>query len=940
MCSRLSFCVLTGALSLLASVTTPAQGAFIWIEGEDYESATVHGNAWWESIRKEGLSGGDYVTNFKESDQPEGKATYKVKVAEGGTYALWLRGASNGFTWSLNGAAPVATSAGELRKLDRDNRRNQEWVRRYRDERNLAIDGATDARYYGWHYLADLELTSGEHTLTFTLGGAQEEKPHGAIDCFVLTTGPFEPNGPFKPGEANPNVVAHPPETMWDFAPDPDPLSETALFDLRYLNEEVAGQSGFVRLSEDGQSFLRGDGQPLRFWAGTDYNQRHLSLQDMVRHAEFLAKRGVNIVRWHGDLAPNLSRRERNEGKTIELADVDEKELDEAFKLVAGMKEAGIYTILSPYWGSHTRREANWDIPDPVNGNLAGLVFFLPEVQEAYKGYLRALYTRPNPYTGIPLKDDPAVAIIQLQNEDSMLFYTFQNVRGEAETILRRKYLDWLKEKYGSVEAIKKAWKDYVYDVRGADWDNGLPAIMLVWEFTVDGIQSKKDVPGFLQRRADQLEFFAYTMHAFNAEIARFLREDLGAPQLINAGNWKSVDPVSADDAERWSYTATEVIGKNHYFGALHTGRTRGWQILPDHIYENRSASKHPRQLPTNVRQVLGHPFIIPESLWVPPNLYESEGPLMVASQQSVNGVDGFFWFANGVPEWNPAVQGNRNSSLTKWTYATPMQLGQFPAAALLYRTGMLEQAPPVVVERRSLEDIWDETLPLTAESAAFDPNRDRGLMAPEVELDSAVDPLAFLVGPVMVEYGADPAETEIADYRKHIDHAKGMVRSSTGEVEVHHKRGLYLVKAPRAQAVAGFLGENGIIDLGDVRIDARNHFATVTTVALDAQPLRQSKRVLVQLGTVQRPTGFSSEKVNLVINDKPLEAFRILETGQTPWQVERMEGTLKIRNTGLKEAVVLDPNGMPRETIALEKAGDWMQLTLPEDALYVVLRG
>lgn len=914
-------------------------GAFVWVEGEAHESALVQSNDWWESIRKEGLSGGDYVTHFQEDDVP-GTVVYSVEVPEDGTYVLWLRGAFNGLAYAVNGAAAEFVTPNGLRRQDRDNRRNADWEPRFRDERNLAIDGGTDARFYAWLRLGEFPLSRGTQTLEFTLGGPEEDKPYGAIDCLVLTTESFTPNGPFKPGESNPNVVRFASERMWSFAPEPDALSQDSLLDLRYLNEDVAGENGFVRLSEDGQGFVRGDGQPLRFWAGTDYNQRKLSIEEMKRHAEFLAKRGVNVVRWHGDLAPQLNRRDRRDGKTVALTDVDEKELDEAFKLVAGMKEAGIYTVLSPYWGSHTRREANWDIPNPVNNNLAGLVFFLPEVQEAYKGYLRALYTRPNPYTGIALKDEPAVAIIQLQNEDSMLFYTMQNVRGEAETILRQQYLDWLLKKYGSLEGIQEAWKGYTYDVRHPDWEDGLPGIMLVWEFTVDGIRSKQAEPGFLERRADQLEFFARTMRNFNAEMVRFIREDLGAPQLINAGNWKSVDPVSADDAERWSYTATDVIGKNHYYGALHTGRTRGWQILPDHIYENRSATRNPRRLPTNVRQVWGHPFIIPESLWVPPNRYESEGPLMVASQQSVNGMDAFFWFATGVPEWIPAVQGGRNSSLTKWTYATPMTLGQFPASALLYRTGMLEAAPPVLIERRSLEDIWDETLPLMAESAAFDPNRDQGLMAPEVKLDSVIDPLAFLVGPVWVEYGADPAETEIADYKKHINHAQGWVRSATGEVEAHFERGLYLVKAPRAQAVAGFLKENGSVDLGDVRVQSKNAYATVSTVALDEKPLRQSKKVLVQLGTFQRPTGFSAETVQLNVDGMPLSGFRILETGETPWQIARFEGTLKIRNPQLKEAVVLDANGMPRETMPLKSADDWVELTLPEDALYVVLRG
>ncbi|MGF1485151.1 MAG: hypothetical protein ACFBZ8_12395 [Opitutales bacterium] len=929
-------------MACLAGLAPASLGAFLWIEGEAHDSAETTSNAWWEAVRKDGLSGGAKVASFKEPDQAMGRVTYSVEIPESGSYTLWVRGAGNGFTYAVNGEEAGVIKPRALRGEDNRNRRTEGYVRRFRDERNLALDGGTGGKHYAWLKFGSHDLDAGTHTLTFLLGDPENEKPHAAIDCFVLTTEGFEPNGQYRPGETNPNVITQDASKMWPFEPSTDPLSEESLLDLRYLNEDVAGQSGFVRLSEDGHSFVRADGQPLRFWAGTNYNQRSLSIDEMKRHAEFLAKRGVNVIRWHGDLAPQVSRRERRDGKTVELNDVDEKELDEAFKLVAGMKEAGIYTILSPYWGSHTRREANWEIPNPVNGNLAGLVFFVPEVQEAYKGYLRALYTRPNPYTGVPLKDEPAVAVIQLQNEDSMLFFTFQNVRGEAEVLLKQQFRDWLIEKYGSIEKTKEAWHGYRYDFRGEDWKDGLPAIMLVWEFSQGGVESKGDNAGFLKRRADQLEFFARTMYNFNTEIARFLREDLGAPQLINAGNWKTVDPVLVSDAERWSYTANEVSGKNHYFGALHTGRTRGWQILPDHIYTNKLGALSPREFPTNARQTWGHPFIIPESLWVPPNRYESEGPLVVASQQSVNGVDAFFWFATGKPEWIPAVQGGRNSSLTKWTFATPMQLGQFPASALLYRTGMLQEADPVIVERRSLENIWDETLPLTAESASFDPNRDQGLMAPDLKLESPIDPLAFLVGPVLVEYGADPSETEIDEsYREHIDHEKAMVRSSTGEVEIHHERGLYLIKSPRVQAASGYLGKAEGIDLGDVKLSVKNEYAAITTVALDEQPLKASKKVLVQIGTYQEPNGWKTEKINLKIEGKPMAAQRIMETGETPWMIRRAEGVLWIRNAGLKEAVVLDANGLPRGEADFVKAeGDWMKLTLPEDALYVVLRG
>lgn len=962
-----------GVVCLLLAST--AQAAFVWVEGESASAKSVHHNVWWEAVREGGLSGGAMVGSFSEPDQDTGTATIPFSVPQSDTYELWVRVSSGGtgYDYQLDDRPRKHLDPGAVRREDQENRRTEGYRPRFHDERNLALDGTTDARYYAWILLGDVQLEQGEHTLKFWLGSTEAEKRFGAVDAFVLTTEGFEPNGQFKPGEVNPRELTYDPADMWSFAPERDPLSDDALLDLRFLNEDAAGEHGFIRLSDDGFSFVRGDGEPIRFWGGTDYVQREAfqmiryherqieryrnegrseaveeeikrleearrqAWEDLRHHARFLAKRGVNIVRWHGHLPASLSRSEAEAGRELKLSDIDEEALDQAFRLVAAMKEAGIYSILSPYWGSHTKIQPGWDLPDPENDNLSALVFFVPEVKAAYKAWLKDLYTRPNPYTGVPLKDDPAVAIIQLQNEDSMLFWTMQRVHGEAEMILRQRFADWLREKYGSLDGARKAWENYEYTFPASpdNWEAGLPGLFIVWEFTRDAMAEKGGQPGFRQRRADQLQFFTEVMYDFNREIAQYLREELGCKQLINAGNWKTCDPVLVEDAERYSYTANEVIGKNHYFSGLHTGRTRGWQILPDHIFTNLSAARQPRDLPTCIKQVWEHPFIIPESLWVPPNRYESEGPVIVASQQCLNGVDTFFWFANGAVEWVPAVRGQ---NVTKWTYATPMQLGQFPAAALMYRRGYVRQGEPVVIERRRLDDIWQGRLPLLAETPAYDPNRDEGDFAADLNLDSPIDPLVFLVGPVFAEYDADPADTMVSDYQEYIDRQRQIVRSNTDQIAIDYGRGVYTVDAPQAQAAVGFLGSVGAVELADVDIRCGNDHASLAVVSLDGKPLARSEKLLVQAGTFQRPAGWKVERIELVIDEEPTDAYRIMDTGEEPWQIRKIEATVSVANDAVTRAVQLDANGMPQQEVQCTRRDGRITVDLPPDTLYLLL--
>ncbi|MEL7238758.1 MAG: hypothetical protein AAGK78_07835, partial [Planctomycetota bacterium] len=140
---------------------------------------------------------------------------------------------------------------------------------------------------------------------------------------------------------ATASSVAAEPKT-WPFEPGKDTLSPDALLDLRHMNEDVAGETGWIALSDDGNSFVRGDGEPIRFWAVNTYLQDSLDEDELFEHFEFLAKRGVNMVRWHGQLPTQV------EGSAI--TDINEKALDDLHKMVAAAKKAGIYVTVSPYY--------------------------------------------------------------------------------------------------------------------------------------------------------------------------------------------------------------------------------------------------------------------------------------------------------------------------------------------------------------------------------------------------------------------------------------------------------------------------------------------------------------------------------------------------------------------------------------------------------------
>ncbi|MBL7223852.1 MAG: hypothetical protein ISS72_08365, partial [Candidatus Brocadiae bacterium] len=273
------------------------------------------------------------------------------------------------------------------------------------------------------------------------------------------------------------------------------------------------------------------------------------------------------------------------------------------------------------------------------------------------------------------------------------------------------------------------------------------------------------------------------------------------------------------------------------------------------------------------------------------------------------------------------------------WTYSTPMQIGQFPAAALLYRKGFVRAGEPAVVEQRSLQNLWERKTPLLSEEPGWDPNRDQGNIPMTSSIKTVLDPLAYLVGPVRVVYGGDPAKSAAVDLAKYIDRERKVVRSITGEVETDYGRGVYRVNAPKAQAVAGFLGAAGPQRLADVEITCRNRYATIVVVPLDDQPIRESRKVLVQVGTLARPTGWTVRPARVRHEGKQTDAHYILSTGKAPWQVEKADATVTVANPRLAKATLLDMNGMPTATrVALKAKEGRVSVTLPPNTLYLVL--
>ena len=137
---------------------------------------------------------------------------------------------------------------------------------------------------------------------------------------------------------------AQKPADGWSFSYPGDNFTNDALLDLRYLNEKTAGENGFIQLSADGNSFQTENGTPMRFWSinGGD-GTKNMSDADLAKFASFLAKMGVNMIRYHGSINPTGSN----------INDVDKADINGIWRMVAAMKKEGIYSTISTFWAHY-----------------------------------------------------------------------------------------------------------------------------------------------------------------------------------------------------------------------------------------------------------------------------------------------------------------------------------------------------------------------------------------------------------------------------------------------------------------------------------------------------------------------------------------------------------------------------------------------------------
>ena len=597
------------------------------------------------------------------------------------------------------------------------------------------------------------------------------------------------------------------------------------------------------------------------------------------------------------------------------------KRMEHLREIVEAMRAEGIYTHLSIYFPLWFTPQAGLDWLKGYDGSKHpfAALYFNPEFEARYRQWWQLLLTTKGETPGKALVDESALMSVEIINEDSYFFWTFDasNIPDPQLRILETQFGDWLNEKYGSLDKALAAWK-------GARLQRDTPsegriAFRPLWNMFNEKTPRDQDTAAFLL--ASQKNFYERT--------CSYLHE-LGFKGLVTCSNWHTASAEVFGPLERYSYTAGDFIDRHGYFGCFHKGDNAAWSIRDGHTYRDRSALRFdPEQAgkPNDFNHPVmdihynGLPSMISETAFTRPNRYRTEAPVFYSAYGALQGSDAIVHFAFDGSRWDVKPR----FWMQQWTLMSPTQMGQFPAAALIYRRGLVSEGDVLADVHLKLDDLLALKGTPLPQDAAFDELRLADVpKGTDIKPGNRIDPLIHLAGRTSVTIDKAGGPSRLAPLDSLIDRKTQRVRSSTGQIVLDYGRGLMAIDAPKAQAALGALSEVPRVTLTNLQIESDLELGAVVAVAMDDQPLATSSRILLQVMSEEKNNGFETIEQG--------DVKRIQSIGRNPWLVKEIEGTVRFRrpDAASLKVTALDGNGT-----AIKQLGNATEINLLPDVLY-----
>ncbi|WP_034291970.1 hypothetical protein [Herbaspirillum sp. RV1423] len=559
---------------------------------------------------------------------------------------------------------------------------------------------------------------------------------------------------------------------------------------------------------------------------------------DAVRLALRLRKLGINAVRLHHmDSSPGTQdsppRSLLTPGPYPSFNQVAVARLR---NFIAALKQQGIYVDLNLHVGYRFRPAVD-QLP-PLDGKAeatslgAPLHVYYPRMVALQEEYARQLIR------GLGLRNNPALAMVEINNESSLLAAWQRREWTDAvprayEAELRKQWQDWLVKRYGSTAKACAAWNTCVSSdstiqlltptdaSQVGQWRDRLDGKLksLTEKILGPGDPGTPNTSGEALRVRDFLMFLADTDRAYFNRMRQVVQSETDALVPVTGTQMGYGGVLNFDSQTQMDYLDEHFYIDHPDFPGPAWDRN-DWRI------RNSSASdgELSRLLALALRRDLRKPFVVSEYNQPFPNKQGSEILPLMAAFAAAQDWDGLFFF--------DYLDGD-NWATTPSAFTLSGDWGKYAAfgqSAMLFRSGLMATLPNQIA------------IPLAPDARrAIAAAREPGAFETHLSVRYGITPqLATQARLGMDLSGAAKLATQAAPVTP--------LRAPNGEFEFDAQQRTIQLRTPQARGFFGFLMKRRVGD-DNVAIELLGKsrgFTGVLLTALDNRPLAASRQILI----------------------------------------------------------------------------------------------
>jgi hypothetical protein len=649
-----------------------------------------------------------------------------------------------------------------------------------------------------------------------------------------------------------------------------------SLVNMSFLLDAPAGKDGSI--SAKNGHLVKPDGGRFRIW-GINFTGGACfpSKEDAPIVAEHLARFAINCVRFHfldSNWSDSLFIKGRDDTRAL-----DPKQLDLLDYFIAELKKRGIYTDLNLNVGRNYRRGDG--VRDYEYLGLAKILNYFDEhIQMLHREYSQQLLTHYNPYTKSEYRNEPAVAIVELVNENSIVEAWFSD-----------RLLGTNKSKNPGTWADITAWYAEELTKKYNDWlEKRLSGAELKEFRTLAGVKDNELIPRLTSKQFNtagekrfnlEAEFYMELEQNYFGQMYRYLRDEIGVKSLIlgtsDHNHSRSGYPLLTSTS-RLDVVDGHIYWQHpSYLTDPKTGR-RTFSI-PNTPMVNDPLNSTVVQLSRSA--VAGKPYTISETNHPFPNEYSCEGIGILAAYSAFHDWDGIFFytFEQKDPErWEPRMPGHFEIR------PDPVKMTNLAAFAVTFLRGDVHPALKMIPRTYSAEQVRESIRLPYSDRPYFTPGFDLSLPLQHTTRITSFDKRS----------GQYPQ----------VGHDNPII-SDTGELRWYRSeqgKGLVTIETDKSQALIGFVKDNNKA-LKNISVTAENEFCSIIVTSLDAEPIADSQSLL--LAATARLAN-----QDMTWNEKRTS---LISWGTAPTVIEPVKASITIRNVKPAdnvEAIPLDGAG------------------------------